>query len=47
MGEEILRTDIKREPGYLYYCKSDKETGNIILCKAVMARGGKSKKCKD
>lgn len=45
MGKEILKTDIKREKGKLYYCGTDKN-GNIIVCEAIMARGGKSKKKK-
>ena len=44
MGKELLKTDIEREPGYLYYCGTDKKTGCIIVCKAKMARGGKKKK---
>jgi len=43
MGEEILKTDIKRKTGFLYYCATDKETGNLIVCEAKMARGGKKK----
>lgn len=37
MGEILLKTNIKRENGLLYYCKSDKN-GNIMLCTAKMAR---------
>ena len=44
MGEVIAKTEIKREQGYLYYCSTDKSTGNITVCKAKMARGGKKKK---
>jgi hypothetical protein len=40
MGETILKTNIKREPGYLYYTGTD-DNGNIILCKTEMARGKK------
>jgi len=47
MGEIILKPDIKRETGYLYYCGTDKETGNITVCKAKMARGGKKKKVEE
>ena len=43
MGETILKTTIKREIGYLYYCAADSE-GNIIVCKAKMCRGGRKKK---
>jgi hypothetical protein len=45
MGETILVTNLKRKPGYLYYCATDKD-GNITLNEALMARGGKSKKKK-
>lgn len=44
MGEIILKTDIKREAGWLYYCSTNKETGNITVCKAKMAHGKKKKK---
>ncbi len=44
MGEIILETNIKREDGYLYYCGTNKKTGNITIGKAKMARGGKKKK---
>ena len=43
MGKEILKTDIERESGWLYYCGTDKNTGNITVCKAEMVRGGKKK----
>ena len=43
MGEEIAKTQIKREQGYLYYCGTDKD-GNINVNKAKMARGRKKKK---
>jgi len=43
MGEVIATTEIKREQGKLYYCGTDKQ-GNITLCCAVMARGGRKKK---
>lgn len=43
MGKEILKTEIKRESGWLYYCGTDKKTGNITVCKAEMARGRKKK----
>ena len=39
MGEEILKTDIEREEGYLYYVKGSP----LVLCKAKMKRGGKKK----
>ena len=43
MGEIIARTEIPREPGYLYYAGTD-ENENITLCKAIMCRGGRKKK---
>ena len=43
MGKVILKTDIKREKGFLYYCSSD-DDGNITVCKAEMSRGKKKKK---
>jgi len=43
MGKVILKTEIKREPGKLYYCGTD-SNGNISVCEAQMARGGKKKK---
>lgn len=42
MGEVILKTNIPRESGYLYYT-STSEDGNINVCKAKMARGKKKK----
>jgi len=42
VGEVIANTEIPRDPKCLYYCGTD-EKGNITLCKAVMARGGKGK----
>ncbi len=44
MGKEILKTNIKRESGKLYYCGTEKKTGNLVVCEAKMARGGKKKK---
>ncbi len=46
MGKVILKTDIIREPGFLYYCASDKKTGNLTVCQAEMARGRKATKKK-
>jgi hypothetical protein len=46
MGKPILRTNIKRQNGMLYYCGTDND-GNILVCEAIMSRGGKSKKKKD
>lgn len=45
MGEIIATTQIPREIGWLYYCGTDK-SGFITVCKAKMARAGKSKKVK-
>lgn len=45
MGTTILKTNIKREKGFLYYCGTDKD-GNIAVGKAKMARGRKGKKKK-
>jgi len=42
-GKAILRTDIKREKGKLYYCGTD-DKGCIVVCEAVMNRGRKPKK---
>ncbi len=39
----ILKTDIKREPGFLYYCATS-DDGNLTIGKSEMARGGKKKK---
>ena len=44
MGKIILKTEIKREKGFLYYCSTDKETGNLTVCQAEMARGRRKKK---
>ena len=41
MGKVLLKTEIKRETGKLYYCATDKTTGNICLCETLMARGRK------
>ena len=46
MGEIIAETNIPRESGWLYYLATNKETGNLTICKAQMARGGKSSKKK-
>jgi hypothetical protein len=42
MGKEILKTDIKREVGKLYYCGTSKD-GCLVVCESVMARGRKAK----
>jgi hypothetical protein len=43
MGEQILKTNIKREVGYLYYTATAND-GCLTVCKAKMARGGRKKK---
>lgn len=43
MGKVIVKTNLKREPGKLYYCGTSSD-GFITLCEAIMARGGKKKK---
>jgi len=40
--QELIKTNIKREPGKLYFCKTDID-GYIILCSAELNRGGKRK----
>jgi len=42
MGKVILKTEIKREQGKLYYCGTD-SNGNVTVCEAIMARGRKKK----
>lgn len=42
MGKLILKTEIKRQIGLLYYCSTSKD-GYITVCEAVMARGRKKK----
>jgi len=37
----ILKTDIKRESGFLYFCGTDEKTGNLTIGKTQMARGKK------
>jgi len=41
----ILKTDIKREAGFLYFCGTS-EDGNLTIGKSEMARGAKKKKAK-
>ena len=41
----ILKTDIKREAGFLYFCGTS-EDGNLTIGKNEMARGAKKKKSK-
>jgi len=43
MGKVILKTDIPREKGWLYYC-STADDGNLTVCKAEMSKGRKAKK---
>ncbi|MCK5176692.1 MAG: hypothetical protein KAQ92_03130 [Candidatus Aenigmarchaeota archaeon] len=38
----ILKTSIKREKGFLYFCGTDEE-GNLTIGEVEMARGGKKK----
>lgn len=42
MKEELLKTDIPREAGYLYFTGTDKK-GNIVLMRTKMARRTKKK----
>lgn len=44
MGKEILKTNIKRESNKLYYCGTDKATGCLVVCEALLQRKGKPKK---
>ena len=37
MGKTLLNTDIKREPGKLYYCATN-DKGNIVICEAAMKK---------
>jgi len=46
MKETILTTEIPREKGYLYFVGTD-EKGNIKVCRAEMARGGKKKQTEE
>ncbi len=44
MGKKtILKTDIKREKGFLYFCGTS-DDGNLTIGRSEMARGGKKKK---
>jgi hypothetical protein len=42
MGKVLLKTEIKREPGLLYFCSTSAD-GCITVCSSVMARGGRKK----
>ena len=41
----ILKTNIKREKGFLYFCGTDND-GNLTIGQSEMARGKKKKKGK-
>jgi hypothetical protein len=45
MGEIILKTEIRREVGWLYYCTTTKD-GHLAVGRARMKRGGTKKKKK-
>jgi|GEM_PF-2538660 len=46
MGKKIiLKTEIPREKGFLYFCGTD-DKGNLTICKTEMARGKKKAKKK-
>lgn len=42
MGKQILKTEIKRESGKLYYCATDTK-GCLVVCEAEMKHGKKKK----
>lgn len=42
MGKVLLKTNIKREQGKLYYCSTSSD-GCVTLCCAEMSRGGRKK----
>lgn len=42
MSKVLLKTEIIREKGKLYFCGTDKE-GKITVNEAIMARGRKKK----
>lgn len=42
MGEVLLKTNLKRELGHIYYVKFEKD-GTVLLCKAKMVHGRKKK----
>ena len=44
MKKVILKTDIKREAGFLYFCGTDPKTGNLTIGQSEMARGASAKK---
>jgi hypothetical protein len=43
MSKLLIKTEIKRAKGMLYFCGTDKESGCITVNEAVMARGRKKK----
>lgn len=40
----ILKTDIPREVGFLYFCGTDEKTGCLTIGRTEMAHGKKKKK---
>lgn len=42
MGKQLLKTNLKRETGKLYYCATGSD-GCLIVCEAIMKRGGRKK----
>jgi len=46
MGKLVVKTEIKRKTGFLYYVKAYDDDGNLGIYEAEMARGGKAKKKK-
>jgi len=42
MSKLLLKTDIKREEGFLYFCRGDP----LEVCSTAMVRGRKKKKSK-
>lgn len=43
MAEKLLKTDVPYEPGFLYFCKREKDD-TLAVYRAKMARGGRRKK---
>jgi len=43
--KELYQLPIKREKGKLYFIKSNEE-GWLVVCEAIMCRGGRGKKKK-
>jgi len=44
MGKLVVKTDIKRKSGFLYYVKAYDDEGNLGIYEAEMSRGGRKKK---